>query len=288
MTIITSCATFNISATDNNVTVDNRDVSKSRSFESIIETSKESIVLLSSSPYEDPSIDASKSAVCTGVIIDEKGHILTNYHCVHNQKYIKLYYYSAEDIDEYMVETIGTDPLADLALLRVIDYEGKLPHLNFAENTGDLKSGTEVFTLGHPMGMAWSVTKGIISNNERFARHPYIHAIQTDASINKGNSGGPLMNMQGEIIGINTAIISHIGQSAGVGLAIRGDIVKKSLESMLEIGTVIRPAIGVHIMPLGHPRQRKLVVKEYPKLKDSHIQNVSGMFVSEPSGAELP
>ena len=227
MTIITSCATFNISATDNNVTVDNRDVSKSRSFESIIETSKESIVLLSSSPYEDPTIDTSKNAVCTGVIIDEKGHILTNYHCVHNQKYIKLYYYSAEDIDEYMVETIGTDPLADLALLRVIDYEGKLPHLNFAENTGDLQSGTEVFTLGHPMGMAWSVTKGIISNNERFARHPYIHAIQTDASINKGNSGGPLMNMQGEIIGINTAIISHIGQSAGVGLAIRGDIVKK-------------------------------------------------------------
>ena len=288
MTIITSCATFNISATDNNVTVDNRDVSKSRSFESIIETSKESIVLLSSSPYEDPTIDTSKNAVCTGVIIDEKGHILTNYHCVHNQKYIKLYYYSAEDIDEYMVETIGTDPLADLALLRVIDYEGKLPHLNFAENTGDLQSGAEVFTLGHPMGMAWSVTKGIISNNERFARHPYIHAIQTDASINKGNSGGPLMNMQGEIIGINTAIISHIGQSAGVGLAIRGDIVKKSLESMLEIGTVIRPAIGVHIMPLGHPRQRKLVVKEYPKLKDSHIPNVSGMFVSEPSGTELP
>jgi serine protease Do len=136
--------------------------------------------------------------------------------------------------------------------------------------------------------MAWSVTKGIISNNERFARHPYIHAIQTDASINKGNSGGPLMNMQGEIIGINTAIISHIGQSAGVGLAIRGDIVKKSLESMLQIGKVIRPAIGVHIMPLGHPRQRKLVVKEYPKLKDSHIPNVSGMFVSEPSGTELP
>ena len=91
MTIITSCATFIISATDNNVTVDNRDVSKSRSFESIIETSKESIVLLSSSPYEDPTIDTSKNAVCTGVIIDEKGHILTNYHCVHNQKYIKLY-----------------------------------------------------------------------------------------------------------------------------------------------------------------------------------------------------
>ena len=137
MTIITSCATFNISATDNNVTVDNRDVSKSRSFESIIETSKESIVLLSSSPYEDPTIDPNKNAVCTGVIIDEVGHILTNYHCVHNQKYIKLYYYSEEDIDEYMVETIGTDPLADLALLRVIDYEGKLPHLKFADNTED-------------------------------------------------------------------------------------------------------------------------------------------------------
>ena len=286
--IISGCATFNISATDNNVTVDNRDVSKSRSFESIIETSKESIVLLSSSPYEDPTIDANKNAVCTGVIIDKVGHILTNYHCVHNQKYIKLYYYSEEDIDEYMVETIGTDPLADLALLRVIDYEGKLPHLKFAKNTQDLKSGVEVFALGHPMGMAWSVTKGIISNNERYARHPYIHSLQTDAPINRGNSGGPLMNMQGEIVGINALLVSRISENAGVGLAIRGDVVEKSLKSMLETGTVVRPAIGVHVMPLGHPKQRKMVMKEYPALKESYIPNVSGMFVSEPSDKELP
>ena len=288
MTIITSCATFNISATDNNVNVDNRDVSKSRSFESIIETSKESIVLLSISPNEDPTADMSKNAVCSGAIIDEVGHILTNYHCVHNQKSILLYYYAENIMDEHIVEIVGTDPLADLAVLKVKGFEGKLPYLKFAKNTQDLKSGTEVFALGHPLNMAWSVTKGIISNNERYARHPYIHSIQTDASINKGNSGGPLMNMQGEIVGVNTLMVSQVGQSAGVGLATRSDVVEKSLKSMLEIGKVIRPAIGVNIMPLGHPRQRKLVVKKYPELKESYIPNVSGMFVSESSGKDLP
>ena len=286
--IISSCTTLNISAIDKNVKVENQEVSNPRSLESIIETSKESIVLLSTSPFEDPTVDTSKNAVCTGVVIDEVGHILTNYHCIHNQKSILLYFHDENDIDEYKVDVVGIDPLADLALLKVINNEKKLPYLTFTKNIKDIKSGMNVFALGHPMGMAWSITKGVISSNERYARHPYIHAIQTDAAINKGNSGGPLLNMKGEIIGINTLMVSRISENAGVGLAIRSDVVQSSIDSMIKTGEVIRPAIGIHIMPLGHPTQRKLVKKEYPKIKESNIPNVSGMFVSEPSGSDLP
>ena len=286
--IISSCTTLNISAINKNVKVENQEVSNPRSLESIIETSKESIVLLSTSPFEDPTVDTSKNAVCTGVVIDEVGHILTNYHCIHNQKSILLYFHDENDIDEYEVDVIGIDPLADLALLKVINNEKKLPYLTFTKNIKDIKSGMNVFALGHPMGMAWAITKGVISSNERYARHPYIHALQTDAAINKGNSGGPLLNMRGEIIGINTLMVSRISENAGVGLAIRSDVVQSSIDSMIKTGEVIRPAIGIHIMPLGHPTQRKLIIKEYPKIKESNIPNVSGMFVSESSGSDLP
>ena len=180
------------------------------------------------------------------------------------------------------------DPLADLALLKIIGNDKKLTPLKFAKNTEKLEVGTDVFALGHPMGMAWTVTKGIISSNERYARHPYVHALQTDAAINKGNSGGPLMNMQGEIVGINALMISRISENAGVGIAIRGDVVEKSLKSMLETGTVSRPAIGIQIMSLGHPRQRKLVLEKFPDLDPDHIPNVSGMFVSNATIKDLP
>ena len=129
------------------------------------------------------------------------------------------------------------------------------------------------------MGMAWTVTRGIISSTERYARHPFIKTIQTDAAINKGNSGGPLMNMRGEIVGINALIISRISENAGVGLAIRGDIAKNSFESMLATGRVDRPAVGIMIMPLTTKPQRKAVLKEFPKLKPEFVPNTFGVFV---------
>ena len=224
--------------------------------------------------------DLSQSAVCSGAIIDEIGHVITNYHCIHGQESILLYYHDKDIFDEFNVEVIGTDPLADLALLKVVGNKKKLPYLKFAKDVEKIREGSEVFALGHPMGMAWTVTKGIVSSNERYARHPYVHAIQTDAAINKGNSGGPLMNMQGEIVGINALMVSRISENAGVGLAIRGDVVESSLKSMMETGTVSRPAIGIQIMPLGHPRQRKVVMKKYPEVDPEAIPNVSGMIIS--------
>ncbi len=285
-TILFSCATFNISAKDNNVILGSNN--KPVKFESIVKASQESIVLLTTSPFEDPTIDTTQNAICSGVIVDEQGHVITNYHCIHNQKSIILYYYDREDWGEYKVKVVGTDPLADLALLKIIGSDKKLTPLKFAKNTEKLEVGTDVFALGHPMGMAWTVTKGIISSNARYARHPFIHALQTDAAINKGNSGGPLMNMQGEIVGINALIISKISENAGIGLAIRGDVVESSYKSMLKTGTVSRPAIGIQIMSLGHPRQRKLVIEKFPNFNPDHIPNVSGMFVSNDTTQDLP
>ena len=248
-------------------------------FESVIERVKRSVVLLSMNPNVDPEVDPRQTGLCSGVVIDDIGHILTNFHCVYKQKYIRLYYHDKEDWQNYEVKVVGSDPLADLALLEVIDKEEPIPFLSFADNTKDIESGKEVFALGHPMGMAWTVTRGIISSTERYSRHPFIKTLQTDAAINKGNSGGPLLNMKGEIVGINALIVSRISENAGVGLAIRGDIVENSVKSMIANGGVDRPAIGIMIMPLNSIKQRDVILKEFPKLKSKFVPNTFGIFV---------
>jgi len=271
------CVPFNISAIENdNVLVEARDELK---FESVIERTKKSVVILSMNPNVNPETAPKQSGLCSGVVIDEIGHILTNFHCVYKQNYIRLYYYDADDWQNYEVNVIGLDPLADLALLKVIGKEEPIPYLEFAKDAGKIKAGTDVFALGHPMGMAWTVTKGIVSSTDRYTRHPFIKAIQTDSAINKGNSGGPLMNMKGEIVGINALIISKISENAGVALSIRGDIVEKSLNSMLINGRVDRPAVGIMIMPLAQSKQRNKIIKEFPKLKEEFIPNSFGVFV---------
>ena len=268
---------FNISATENdNVLVEARDDLK---FETVIKNAKESIVLLSTSPYKEPDIDSTQTGLCSGVVVDEQGYVLTNFHCIYKQKTIKLIYHDRDDWQTYDVEVIGTDPLADLALLKVLGKEEKIPYLKFASDMENTPAGTEVFALGHPMGMIWTVTRGIVSSNARFIKHPYIKALQTDAAINKGNSGGPLMNMKGEIVGINALMMSRTNQSAGVGLAIRGDVVKDSYDTMLVHGKVDRPAVGIQVMPVGIKKQRDVILKKFPDLKPEWVPNTRGLFV---------
>ena len=277
--ILSSCSSVlfeNVSASHNKGLVDAKDSLK---FELILKRVKESVVILSISSLVNPESDPTQGGLCAGVVVDNIGHIITNFHCIYNQNYIRLYYYDKNDWENYEVNVIGLDPLADLALLEVIGKEKPIPYINFADDTENIVEGTEVFALGHPMGMAWTLTKGIISSNERYSRHPYIKALQTDAAINPGNSGGPLLNMRGEIIGINTLIISKVKENAGVGLAIRGDIVKKSFESMLDNGRVDRPAVGIMIMGLRSERNRKKVLKEFPDIKPDHIPNTLGLWV---------
>ena len=245
----------------------------------VIEEVRRSVVLLSVNTLKNPPVDA-RNALCSGTVINEQGHILTNFHCVYKQKTINMYYWDEEDWHEYQVKVIGKDPLADLAILEVIGLTRKVPYLKFA-NDDDIYPGTEVFALGHPMGMAWSLSKGIISSIERYARHPYIKSIQIDAAINKGNSGGPVFNEKGEIVGIATLMVSRNDQNAGVGLAVRGDVAEKSLVEMLEKGKVDRPALGVMIIALyGKDNQREKILKDNPSINTS-IPNTYGLMISD-------
>ena len=264
------------------------EVKNTSNFQSIVERAKQAIVLLSTSANIDPTTDPTKNGLCAGVAIDDKGHILTNYHCVHKQNFIKLIYYNENDYDMYDVNVIGLDPLADLALLEVIGDVKPKSYVKISEDTPNIKEGDEVYAMGHPMGMAWTLTKGIISSNERYARHPYIKVLQTDAAINKGNSGGPLLNMKGEIIGINAMLLSRGTGSSGVGLAIRGDIVLKSVESMLAIGKVERPAVGVTVMSLLGLKARDKIIKEFPDRKSEYIPNTLGLYIKPDGGVPEP
>ena len=266
---VISCATNsnNISVKENN-----------NDFASVIERVKASIVYVMASELEDPTINPAQNSACSGVVV-EKHYIITNYHCIHNQKYLRIFYWDENDWEEHEVSIIGRDPLADLALLEVTDKETPVPFLKFAE--GELKTGDEVFAMGHPMGMTWTVTKGILSNTDRFARHPYVKAVQTDAAINKGNSGGPLLNMKGEIVAINSLMISKVNENAGIAISIRADVVKHSIKTMLEHGIVDRGALGIMITPLGDERQRDKILKKNPTVDQKHIPNTLGLLISD-------
>jgi len=265
---VISCATnSNISIQENN-----NDLS------SIIDHAKKAIVYIMSSSVEKPETNPALSSACSGVVVESQ-HIITNFHCVYKMKYLKIFFWDNQDWEEYDLEVVGEDPLADLALLRVPDKKGILPHLKISDET--VREGEDVIAIGHPMGMAWTVTKGIVSSGDRYARHPFIKAIQTDAAINQGNSGGPLLNKKGEVVGINSLLISRAGQNAGLGIAIRGDVVKKSYKSMLENGRVDRPAIGVMISQLGSESQREKILKDSPKADQRFIPNTFGLLVSE-------
>jgi len=245
----------------------------------VIEEVRKSVVLLSVNRLENPPVDA-RNALCSGSVINELGHVLTNFHCVYEQKTMNMFYWDEEDWHEYKVKIIGVDPLADLALLEVIGLKRKVPYLKFAK-LKDIHLGSEIFVLGHPMGMAWSLSKGIVSSNERYSRHPYINSIQVDAAINKGNSGGPVVNNKGEIVGIATLMVSRTNQNAGVGLGVRADVAEKSLGKMLATGKVDRPALGVMIVPLyGKDNQREKILKDNPSINTS-IPNTYGLMISD-------
>ena len=268
---IFSCATNSVNISDN--------TKKNNDFPTFIDRVKESIVLISASQNEDPNINPNQNSMCSGAVIDLQ-YIITNYHCIYNNKFIKIFFWNKEDWRSYDVEVIGIDPLADLALLRAIDKDEPVPELKFS--TEEIKSGQDVFAMGHPMGMVWSVSKGVISHEDRYARHPYVHSVQTDAAINVGNSGGPLLNMKGEIVGINTLIISKVKESAGIGIAIRRDTVQKSFNAMMKNGKIDRPAIGIMVVGLGtSDDQRTKLYKENPSAKPGQIPSTFGMLVKK-------
>jgi S1-C subfamily serine protease len=184
----------------------------------------------------------------SGFVIDKEGHILTNYHVIADARQVEVTMHNRK---KYKATVVGTDPSHDLAVIQI-----KAPELIPAVlgDSRNLQVGQKVYAIGNPFGLAGTMTRGIVSSI-RPVREPngamIDEAIQTDAAINPGNSGGPLMNWHGEVIGINTMILSNSNQSAGIGFAIPINTAKAVLNDLMTLGRVKRPALGVRTVPVS-------------------------------------
>ncbi|MEQ8355847.1 MAG: DegQ family serine endoprotease [Kiloniellaceae bacterium] len=179
----------------------------------------------------------------SGFIIDPEGYVVTNNHVVDGASEVTI---RLEDDSTYPAQVIGTDPQTDLALLK-IKAERPLPALKLGDSDS-AEVGDWVMAVGNPFGLGGTVTAGIISARGRnIQAGPYDDFLQVDASINRGNSGGPLFNLGGDVIGVNTAIFSPNGGSVGIGFAIPSNMVKSVVAQLRENGTVERGWLGVQI-----------------------------------------
>jgi serine protease Do len=185
----------------------------------------------------------SATALGSGFIIDPSGYVVTNNHVVADASDIEVTLTTGEN---YPAKLVGTDQRTDLALLK-IESEEPLPAVEFGDSDA-LKVGDWVMAVGNPFGLGGSVTAGIVSARGRDLHSgPFDDFLQIDASINQGNSGGPTFSMDGEVVGINTAIASPNGGSVGIGFAIPSNVAKPIIAELREHGSVERGWLGVQI-----------------------------------------
>ncbi|MDX5445635.1 MAG: trypsin-like peptidase domain-containing protein [Zoogloeaceae bacterium] len=184
----------------------------------------------------------------SGFIWDDAGHVVTNFHVIQgaSSATVKL-----ADGRDYQAALVGASPAHDIAVLR-IGVGFKRPPAVPIGTSADLRVGQKVFAIGNPFGLDWTLTTGIVSALDRSlageAGGPAIdHLIQTDAAINPGNSGGPLLDSAGRLIGINTAIYSPSGASAGIGFAVPVDTVMRVVPQLIKTGKYARPALGIEV-----------------------------------------
>jgi serine protease Do len=182
------------------------------------------------------------SALGSGFVISEDGYIVTNNHVIDKADEIEIEFFSGKRLD---AKLIGTDPKTDIALLKV-ESDEPLPFVQFGDSDV-ARVGDWVIAVGNPLGQGFSVSAGIISARERALSGSYDDFIQTDAAINKGNSGGPLFNVEGDVIGVNTAILSPSGGSIGIGFSMSSSVVTKVVDQLKEFGETRRGWLGVRI-----------------------------------------
>jgi len=183
----------------------------------------------------------------SGFIIDPKGVVITNYHVIDGADEITVILSNGKELN---AEVLGRDKKTDIAVLK-IKPASDLPFVPFGDSAS-MRVGDWVVAIGNPLGFGGTVTAGIVSARHRnIDAGPYDDFIQTDASINRGNSGGPLFNMAGEVIGVNTAIVSPSGGSIGIGFAIPSDIAKNVVAQLREYGETRRGWLGVRIQSVS-------------------------------------
>jgi serine protease Do len=201
----------------------------------------------------------------SGFFISADGYAVTNNHVVQTAEKVQV---TTDDGKSYSAKVIGTDPRTDLALIKV--EGGNFPYVKLADHTP--RVGDWVLAVGNPFGLGGTVTAGIVSARGRdIGAGPYDDFIQIDAPVNKGNSGGPTFDVDGNVIGVNTAIFSPSGGSVGIAFAIPADTVKNVIAQLREKGSVTRGWIGVQIQPVT------------PDIADSMgLKKAAGALVSEP------
>ena len=197
--------------------------------------------------FQDPNQGKRRSqSLGSGFIIDKKGFIITNNHVIENAEKIMVILH---DDKSFEAEVVGKDPKTDVALLKINPKNVKLKAVKFG-NSNDLRVGDWVMAIGNPFGFGGTVTAGIVSARGRNIGGSYDDYIQTDASINRGNSGGPLFDMKGNVVGINTAIFSQSGGSVGIGFAISSNLAKQVSDQLRKYGRTKRGWLGVLIQQI--------------------------------------
>jgi serine protease Do len=182
------------------------------------------------------------SALGSGFVISEDGYIVTNNHVIEGADEIQIEFFEGFELPATLV---GTDPNTDIALLKV-ESETPLKFVKFGDSD-TARVGDWVMAMGNPLGQGFSVSAGIVSARNRALSGTYDDYIQTDAAINRGNSGGPLFNMDGEVIGVNTAILSPNGGSIGIGFSMASNVVTRVVDQLQEFGETRRGWLGVRI-----------------------------------------
>lgn len=233
--------------------------------------------------FGGPRVIPEQRASGSGVLITEDGYIVTNNHVVDNADELTV---TLSNKKTYKATVVGTDPSSDLAVIKI---DGKnLPYLVYG-NSDDTKLGQWVLAIGYPLNLDVTVTAGIISAksrsigiNRQQSGSPVESFIQTDAAVNPGNSGGALINTNGELIGINSAIASPTGSYAGYSYAIPVNIVKKVITDIVKFGTVQRAYIGINYLDESLPDE---TIKQFEKESGLTYKQGEGVFVTDvPSG----
>ena len=194
--------------------------------------------------FGDDNRQRRASSLGSGFIIDAEGIVVTNFHVIENAEEITV---TLSDETSFTAKVLGQDQKTDIAVLKIDPGDTTLTAVPFGDSDS-LRVGDWVLAIGNPFGLGGTVTAGIVSARGRdIGNGPYDDFIQTDASINRGNSGGPLFNTDGEVIGINTAIFSQSGGSVGIGFAISSNLAKRVTKQLVEFGTTRRGWLGVFI-----------------------------------------
>jgi S1-C subfamily serine protease len=216
----------------------------------------------------------------SGFIWDDQGHIITNYHVIEDGD---LFSVTLPNQDQRQAKLVGKEPAKDIAVLKI---EGNLKDLYPVKigSSDNLQVGQKVIAIGNPFGFDHTVTAGIVSALGRSM--PGVGGvtikdmIQTDASINPGNSGGPLLNSAGELIGMNTMIISPSGASSGIGFAIPVDTIKKIVPQIIKYGRVIRPGLGLTYLPDNYAQQlgiQGVIIYSVPSGSEASKKGIKGL-----------